>query len=71
MSETELEMARRHVREGESRIARQEALVAGINASRSPALLATAGHILTTMRASQVIAIKHLKDLEDAPHAPR
>jgi hypothetical protein len=65
--ETPLEMARRHVREGEERLARQEALVRKMGASSSVADLARV--LLDAMRETLAISRSDLERLEGT--APR
>jgi hypothetical protein len=68
--ETPLEMARRHVCEGESRLARQEALVREMWSSSSVADLARV--LPDTMRETLAVARSDLERLErTAPHPRR
>jgi hypothetical protein len=61
--ETVLEMARRHVREGEERLARQIAIVAKLERnSHTDATLAT--KVLEAIRLSLDMSKRHLADLE-------
>jgi hypothetical protein len=62
--ETPLEMARRHVREGEARIVRQEALVAELKCGHLSDTLIMAQTALTTMSTALDLARGDLERLE-------
>jgi hypothetical protein len=58
-SETPRQMAERHVREGEKRVARQEALVAELDRDGHGDAAARARDLLTTLRQSLQLAREH------------
>ena len=62
--ETVLEMARRHVLEGEERLARQIALVAKLERDNLTEAAALATRVLETIRLSLDMSKRHLGDLE-------
>ena len=59
-SETPLEMARRHVAEGEERIARQELLISNLDRHGQTAMALRARDLLNQMRDFQRKAREHL-----------
>jgi hypothetical protein len=59
-AETLLEMARRHVREGAVRIARQEEIASKLDRDNHPQAAALARVILATMRSSLDLSEHHL-----------
>jgi len=63
-SETVLEIARRHVREGEERLARQIALVAKLERDNHTEPVALATKVLETIRLSLDMSKRHLSRLE-------
>jgi len=66
-SETLLEIAQRHVKEGELRVARQEALVATLVRDGHHAAAARGAEVLTQMRWSLDLGRRHLAfELEQA-----
>ena len=68
--ETPLQMARRHVRDGEERLARQDALVRKMGAAITP-VASLARELLDVMSATLVIARGDLERLErKARHDP-
>ena len=62
--ETVLEMARRHVLEGEERLARQIAIVAKLERDNYTEAAALASMVLGTIRLSLDMSKRHLRDLE-------
>ena len=61
-----MEMARRHVRDGEERIARQEAIVVTTLTGNSPPEAAILARVLLeTMRSSLELAKDHLRRIEE------
>ena len=62
--ETVLEMARRHVREGEERLARQMTIVQGLERNNHPEAAALGRKVLETIRSSLDLSKHHLRDLE-------
>ena len=56
-------MAERHVREGGTRVGRQEAHVADLDRERHDHMLPQANQLLETMRAQQKLAQEHLARL--------
>jgi hypothetical protein len=62
--ETVLEMARRHVLEGQERLARQIALVAKLERDNHTEAAALGGMVLETIRLSLDMSKRHLRDLE-------
>ena len=62
--ETVLEMARRHVCEGEKRVERQKAIIAAMDKGNYTRAAALGRQVLETMRASLDIAKRHLQRLE-------
>jgi hypothetical protein len=62
--ETVLEMARRHVCEGEKRVERQTAIIAAMDKGNYTRAAALGRQVLETMRASLDIAKRHLQRLE-------
>ena len=63
-AETELEMARRHVREGEERLARQAAMVAALEGANHIAAAALGRQLLETIRSSLGATKRHLQQIE-------
>ena len=63
--ETILEMARRHVREGEERIARQEGVLAKLDRDNHPQAAVLGRAVLETMRLSLNLSKQHLRALEE------
>jgi len=57
-------MERRHVREGEARVARQEAIVRYFDSRGKPELALTARDLLVSFRAFLALAKERLDDLE-------
>jgi hypothetical protein len=62
--ETVLEMARRHVLEGDERLARQIAIVAKLERDKHTEVAALATEVLETIRVSLDMSKRHLGDLE-------
>jgi hypothetical protein len=62
--ETTVETARRHVREGEERMARQAALVAGLVRDRRHEAATLGRLVLMTMHASLDLMRGHLRQIE-------
>ena len=62
--ETVLEMARRHVLEGEERLARQVALVAKLERASHTDAAALGSKVLEVIRLSLDVSKRHLHDLE-------
>jgi len=62
--ETLLEMARRHVLEGEERLARQVALVARLERDNHTEAAALGNEVLEVIRLSLDMSKRHLADLE-------
>ena len=60
-----MEMARRHVRDGEERIARQEAIVTTLTGNSPPEAAILARVVLETMRSSLELAKDHLRRIEE------
>jgi len=72
--ERAMAMERRHILEGEKRIARQETLVAGLTAHGRGDLLRLANEMLTCLRESLELSRERLRDLESRyakPHDVR
>ena len=63
--ETAVEMAQRHVREGEKRIARQEAMVAELDRDNHPEAATLGSKVLETMRSSLDLMKRHLQAIEE------
>lgn len=63
--ETVVEMARRHVREGERRITRQEAMVAKLDRDNHPEAATLGWTALETMRSSLGLMKHHLQVIEE------
>jgi hypothetical protein len=63
-TETLLEIAQRHVREGEERLARQAEIVAQLKRMNDPAAAALANTVLDTIRSSLTLMKGHLSDIE-------
>ena len=63
--ETLLQKARRHVREGEDRIARQEATVAEFERNNHPEAATLGRGVLQTMRNSLDLMKRHLRQIEE------
>ena len=63
-NETELERARRRVREGKERVARQAAIVAELERDNHSAAAALARRLLRTLRSSLNLAKDHLREIE-------
>ena len=63
--ETLSELARRHVREGEERLARQAAIVARLERDNQPTAAALGRSILETIRTSLEMAKRHLRQIEE------
>jgi hypothetical protein len=59
-----VEMERRHIREGEARVARQEEIVRHFDSSGAPEYALTARALLVTFREFLAIAKRRLDDLE-------
>lgn len=64
VSESDLQTARRHVREGEARVLRQEAIVSEMHRDNHPHAAALAELILRTMQESLRLFQLHLAMLE-------
>ena len=64
MVETTIEMARRHVREGEARVARQIALVDELRADGHERAVATAEGLLIQLKVALASQREHLRLLE-------
>jgi hypothetical protein len=62
--ETELEKARRLVREGEERLASQEAIVAEMRRDNQREASELGGRLLDIMRAAVEVAKRHLANIE-------
>jgi hypothetical protein len=62
--ESELEMARRHVREAEVRLARQEAIIARLESVHLVKDAARGGELLEIMRSSLEFMKRHLREIE-------
>jgi hypothetical protein len=62
--ETILEMARRHVREGEERLTRQATLVIAMEGGGNHWQAALARRVLQTMRTALELQKCHLRDIE-------
>ena len=62
--DTELEMARRHVREGGERIARLEAIVAALERNNHPTAAARGRNLLETMLSILDTQRRHLREIE-------
>jgi hypothetical protein len=62
--ETPLEMARRHVREGEKRLARQTALVAEMDGFGHHEMAALGREILENIRSALEFQRDHLREIE-------
>jgi uncharacterized coiled-coil protein SlyX len=67
--ETILEMARRHVREGAIRFARQEEIVAELDRDNYPQAAALGRVVLETMRSSLDLMKRHLRAIEERSNA--
>ena len=63
--ETALQMARRHVREGEERLARQETTIANLERGNRPRSAILARGVLATMRTSLDLMKRHLHEIEE------
>jgi hypothetical protein len=63
--ESLLETARRHSREGEERLAQQEATVAKFQKKAQPEAAALAKDVLETMRNSLDLMKRHLRQIEE------
>lgn len=63
--ETAVEMAQRHVREGEKRITRQEAMVAELDRDNHPEAATLGRKVLETMRSSLDLMKRHLQAIEE------
>ena len=63
--ETLLQKARRHVREGEDRIERQEATVAKLEKDNHEQAATMAKGVLAIMRASLDLMKRHLRQIEE------
>jgi hypothetical protein len=59
-----IEMERRHIREGEARVGRQEEIVSQLDLSGAHELVLTARALLVTFRDFVVSAKQHLEELE-------
>jgi hypothetical protein len=59
--ETLLQLAQRHVLEGEERVARQRAMIEAMERHRHPVVAAKARDILATMEESLRLAKQHLE----------
>jgi len=64
MPETQLETARRHVREGSARIVRQERILLDLTRIATPELVASARETLVLMRRVQRTLEEHRDQLE-------
>jgi hypothetical protein len=64
LPETLLEMARRHVRDGEERVMRQEAAAAELERDNYHEAAALGRELLEAMRTSLDLAKRHLWDVE-------
>jgi hypothetical protein len=62
--ETILEMARRHVREGDERLTRQAAIVVAMEGGGHHGQAALARRVLETMRTALELQKRHLRDIE-------
>jgi hypothetical protein len=62
--ETELQVAERHVREGEERIARQEALIRELDRDGHPATAEMGRKVLVTLNESLGLARAHVVRLK-------
>jgi hypothetical protein len=60
-----LETARRHLRESEDRIARQEALIAGLIRDKHERLLPAASQLVETMQGYKASVTRHISELEE------
>ncbi len=58
-------MAQRHVREGEKRITRQEAMVAELDRDNHPEAATLGRKVLETMRSSLDLMKRHLQAIEE------
>jgi hypothetical protein len=67
MIETELGVARRHIREGQTRINNQRALIDRLISRGHGHMLPQARLLLTTMQTTQDLAEAHLASLERLP----
>ena len=65
--ETELEMARRHVREGEERVTRQAAIVAELERDSHAKAAVLGRELLKTMLTILDFQKRHLRELEPPP----
>ncbi len=60
MGETPLEQCQRHVSEGVERIAKQEALIAGLERDGHEQMVPAAQTLLTALKATQQLGEEHL-----------
>jgi hypothetical protein len=63
-SDTELEMVRRHLREGEERLARQETIVAELEIEGHTEQAALGKRLLENIRRALELRKRHLRDIE-------
>jgi hypothetical protein len=63
--ESVLEMARRHAREGEARVARQAAIVAELEKDHHAEAVALGSQVLETIRAPLDAMRRHLRQIEE------
>jgi hypothetical protein len=63
--ETELQMATRHVREGEERIARQLDIIAKLEMRKHHEAVALARKVLQTMHLTLDMAKRHAQEIEN------
>lgn len=63
-AESTLEMARRHVRDGERRVARQEAIVVSLEKARHTEAAERGRTVLETIRTSLAMMKRHLLEIE-------
>ena len=68
--ETLLELARRHVLEGEVRVARQRAIIEEMERDNHRDVAASARRIMATLEASLRLSRQHLERLDDASKKP-
>lgn len=62
--ESTLEMARRHVREGEQRLALQETIVISLKKAGHTEAAERGHEVLETMRTSLALMRRHLREIE-------
>jgi hypothetical protein len=63
--ETPLEMERRHVREGEERITRQEAIIAKLDKDNHSNVAISGRELLEIMRSTLNLAKRRLRQIEE------